>query len=327
MMQTASLGIVIPVWNLPNDLAYLLKQVSEMGIFSEIVVSDDGSDISCDPAKLGFAENQLGARLIYLRSPVQRGAGYARNVALASVTARNLLFFDADDHLSSGLPAIWQQHLDADCPDFTIFRHNDTRVLASEGREGTFSTEEARWNLALGNRSSAILNLAEAVNLCSISNYPWNKIYKTDFLRDAGIVCSETPVHNDIRMHWLSFFRARRIQADTRIGALHVIQDRTHHLTTRRGAERLCLGPILEELTDTLQASSDRRIFMRQFIQFADDLYRWNLNQIDPLVVPDLKRLMNNFYMRLRPEDFQIFAEWRPHQAEEIVAFLLREGG
>lgn len=326
MTGKPSLAIVIPVWNLPDDLAHLLDQISLLGIFTEIVVSDDGSDRACDPAALGFTEDRLGGRLVYLRSPEQRGAGHARNIALASVTAQNLLFFDADDHLAAGLPAIWHQHLDASCPDFTIFRHSDTRVLEREGREGTFPTEEARWNLALGTRSSAILTLTEAVGLCSISNYPWNKIYRTDFLRSAGITCSETPVHNDIRLHWLSFLKARRIQADTRIGAVHVIQDRDHHLTIRQGTDRLCLGPILQSLVDALQAAPDHRIFLRQFIQFADDLCRWNLDHLDPLVVPDFKRLMIDLYMRLRPEDFRIFAEWRPDQAEEIVAFLLREG-
>ncbi|GGO30444.1 hypothetical protein GCM10010991_15310 [Gemmobacter aquaticus] len=327
MTDKASLGIAIPVWNLPDDLAHLLEQVSQMGIFSEILVSDDGSDMPCDPARLGFTEERLGARLVYLRSPKQRGAGHARNLALASATTHNLLFFDADDHLAPEFPAIWQQHLDADCPDFTIFRHSDTRVLESEGREGTFSPDEARWKLALGARPSTILTLAEAAELCSISAYPWNKIYRTDFLRRAGINCSETPVHNDVRLHWLSFLKAQRIQADTRIGAVHLIQDREHHLTIRRGAERLCLGPILEDLVGEFQSALDRRIFMRQFIQFAHDLCFWNLAHIDPPVVPDFKRLMINFYMRLRFEDFRIFAECRPDQAEEIVDFLLREGG
>lgn len=327
MISTASLGIVIPVWNLPEDLGNLLSQISQMAIFSEIIISDDGSDVPCDPAKLNFTEEKLGARVVYLRSPEQLGAGHARNIALASVTADNFLFFDADDHLASDLPAIWQQHLDADCPDFTIFRHSDTRVLEQEGRKGTFLAEEERWKAALGHRLSATLNLKEAVELCSISNYPWNKIYRTDFLRCAGITCSETPVHNDIRLHWHSFLRANRIQADSRIGAVHIIQDRDHHLTTRRGVERLCLGPILKELISTIQTLQDRRLFMRQFIQFADDLCRWNLTHIDPEVVSDFKKLMIDFYMKIRPEDFRIFSEWHPDQAEEIVAFLLREGG
>lgn len=321
------MAIVIPVWNLPDDLAHLLEQVSRLGVFSEVVVSDDGSDISCDPAGLGFTEERLGAHLIYLKSSEQKGAGHARNLALASVTAQNLLFFDADDHLAQDFPVILQQHLDADCPDFTIFRHSDTRVLEEEGREGTFPTEEARWHLALGARTAGLLTPSEAAELCSISNYPWNKIYRTDFLRQSEIRCSETPVHNDIRLHWLSFLRARRIQADARIGAIHVIQDRDHHLTTRRGAERLCLESIIKGLIHALQEAPDRRILMRQFIQFSDDLCRWNLDHVDPLVVPDFKQMMTRLYTQFRPEDFRLFAEWRPEQAEEIVAFLLREGG
>lgn len=326
MTDRASLAIVVPVWNLPEDLANLLRQVLEMGIFSQIVISDDGSDLSCDPAALGFSGDIPRGSLVYLKSPTRQGAGHARNVALGAVTAQNLLFFDADDRLAPDLPAILRQHLDADCPDFTIFRHSDSRVLDSEGREGTFPTEEARWQRALGARTFGLLDPSEAAELCSISNYPWNKIYRTDFLRQAGIRCSETPVHNDIRLHWLSFLRAARIQADSRIGAVHVIQDRDHHLTTRRGAERLCLEGILSGLIRNLQAAPDRPILMRQFIQFADDLCRWNLDHVDAGVVPDFKRLMRRLYMQLRPEDFRIFAAWRPDQAEEIVAFLMREG-
>lgn len=326
MVDKASLAIIIPVWNLPDDLTHLLDQVSRMGIFSEVIVSDDGSDIACDPAQLGFTEERLGAHLVYLRSPQQRGAGHARNIALDVVTAQNMLFFDADDHLAPDLPAIWDQHRDADFPDFTIFRHADTRIQAREGRQGTFPVEEDRWARALGIRSCGSLTLAEAAELCVISNYPWNKIYRTGFLRDKGIRCSETIVHNDIRLHWLSFLKAQRIQADDRIGAVHVMQDRSHHLTTRRGAERLCLGPILDELADVFQGQSGRRILARQFIQFADDLFRWNLGQVEPSVMPELKAQMTGFYKRLRPADFQLLAEWRPDQAEEIVAFLLREG-
>lgn len=326
-MAKSSLAIVIPVWNLPCDLTHLLEQVSQMGIFTEIVVADDGSTMECDPKALGFTESQLGGRLVYLRSPRQRGAGHARNIALSLVKAHNLLFFDADDHLAPGLPAIWQQHLCADCPDFTIFRHSDSRIQNYVDREGSFPTEEMRWRVALNDRPFKILTSTEAVGLCSISNYPWNKIYRTDFLRSAEISCSETPVHNDIRLHWLSFLRARRIQADARIGAVHIIENSNHHLTQLRGAERLCLGSILEDLVGILQKTPNYIVFMRQFIQFADDVCRWNLDHISPCIVPAFKRLMIKFFMQIRPDDFRLFAAWRPDQAEEIVAFLLREVG
>lgn len=323
MSDLASLAIVIPVWNLPDELGQLLDQIARMEIFSQIVVVDDASDPACNPAQLGFTEEHLGGRLVYLRSPVQRGAGQARNTGLAAVTAENVLFFDADDVLAVALPDIFRQHLAAGSPDFTIFRHSDSRVRT---REGSFDAEEARWSRVLCDRPSALLSLPEAAELCGISSYPWNKIYRTDFLREAKIRCSETLVHNDILLHWLSFFRAKRIQADGRIGATHVVEESRHHLTTRRGRDRLCLHEIFAELIGTLQAAPQRRIYMRQLIQFTDDIFRWNLEQIDAEVVPDFTQMMLETYTRFRSEDFQLFAAWHPRQAEALVEFMLEKG-
>lgn len=318
-----SLAVVIPVWNLPGKLIQLLNQVARMGIFTEIIVVDDASEPACDPEELGFPKKCLGGRLVYVRLPTQCGAGHARNVGLAAVTAENLLFFDADDVLAPALPDIFRQHLAAGSPDFTIFRHGDSRV---RNREGSFDTEEARWSRVLRNRMSALLNLTEAAELCGISSYPWNKIYRTNFLREAGIRCSETPVHNDIRLHWLSFVLAKRIQADARIGATHVVEDHRDHLSTRRGRDRLCLGEIFAELIETLQGVPHRRIYMRQLIQFTDDLCRWNLEQINTEVVPDFTQMMLETYARFRPGDFQLFAAWQPRQADALVTFMLDEG-
>lgn len=43
----SDLAIVIPVWNLPQDLAALLGQIADMGIFSQVIISDDASDLDC----------------------------------------------------------------------------------------------------------------------------------------------------------------------------------------------------------------------------------------------------------------------------------------
>ena len=99
----ADLAIVIPVWNLPEDLVSLLSQIEALGIFAEVVIADDASDLPCDPASLGFTAKRLGVRrLAYLRADQRGGAGHARNIGLQAVTARNVIFFDADQTARSG---------------------------------------------------------------------------------------------------------------------------------------------------------------------------------------------------------------------------------
>lgn len=325
-MPQGQLAIVIPVWNLPDDLTALLRQIVQMGIFSQVVIADDASEPSLSPQALGLTQMLASLDVTYLRSPSQQGAGHARNMGLQAVTAANVLFFDADDRLGEDLPLIWQQHLQAGCPDFTIFRHSDTRVEAAEGRQGTFPTEEAMWNRALGNRTTHMLSAQERADLVLISNYPWNKIYRTDFLRDHDITCSETPVHNDIRLHWLSFLKARDIQASAQIGAQHVIGERGHHLTARKGADRLCLAGILQDLTHQIRAAHGNAIMVQRFIQFVDSICRWNLAQVEHDLVPDFRRLAVDSYLAFTPAEFRLFAATQPDRAAEIVQFLLSEG-
>lgn len=327
MRAREDLAIVIPVWNLPGDLAFLLGQIADLGVFSEVIVVDDASDQDCRPEHLGFSQDRLGARLVYLRSERQRGAGHARNMGLAEVTAGNVLFFDADDHLSADFPIIWQQHLAAGMPDFTIFRHSDTRVEESEGRQGSFSSEEALWDDALGaDNSLAMLPIAAQAAICTISAYPWNKIYRRDFLSDFGITCSETPVHNDIRLHWRSFLHARQVQASRRIGATHIVGARMHHLTSRKGAERLCLRDILQELTQEIRDTPGKSILIPEFIHFVDNVCRWNLHLVEDDLIPEFTRLAMDAYLNFTRDEFRLYALSRPDRADAIIRFLLQEG-
>ncbi|MDN5568643.1 MAG: glycosyltransferase, partial [Paracoccus sp. (in: a-proteobacteria)] len=325
-MRQGDLAIVIPVWNLPQDLESLLGQIADMGIFSQVVIADDASDPDCSPEALGMSTRLQGMDVLYLRSDVQRGAGDARNRGLQAVTAANVLFFDADDRLCSELPQILQHHLTAGQPDFTIFRHSDTRVEQAEGRRGTFATEEALWTKAMAGGSCTMLGLKERAELVLISAYPWNKIYRTDFLRDNDIFCSQTPVHNDIRLHWLSFLKAETVQATRTIGAVHVIGDRGHHLTARRGEDRLCLAAIIHELTDQIRHASGKQIIMQRFIQFVDNICRWNLDQVEDHLIPAFRTLAVDAYLDFSPAEFQLFSIQQPARADEIVRFLLAEG-
>lgn len=324
-MEHGQLAIVIPVWNLPQDLADLLVQIEAMGIFSQVIIADDASEPACDPKALGFPNGLASAELIYLRSPVQKGAGHARNMGLKAVTTDNVLFFDADDRLCDELSRIWQQHLQAEMPDFTIFRHSDTRVEDNDGRQGTFANEEAKWKKVLHNKATNMLTPEERADLVLISAYPWNKIYRTDFLRENNITCSETPVHNDIRLHWLSFLRAQSVQASNLIGAQHVIADRKHHLTARKGEERLCLGDILEDVTHQIRQGHSHRLLMRRFIQFVDTVCRWNLDLVDLDLRPAFRDLAAEAYLRFTSEEFRLFSVQQPERAARIVQFLLSE--
>lgn len=317
MQPARDLAIAIPVRNAPEALAALLDQIAAMGLFSQVVIADDASDPPVDPAACGHGAARLGARLDVVRAEAQGGAGAARNRALDAVTARDVLFFDADDRLEGALPGIADLHA-ASGADITIFRHSDGRVGAGRG----LAVDEALWDEALGRADAAALARPEVARLAKIVAYPWNKIHRTAFLREHGLRCSETPVHNDILLHWGALLRARRVIACRRIGAHHVVRAGGVHLTRRVGPERLTLFEPLEEVLEILRAAPDRAAFTPNFVQFAQSVISWNLAMLRGEMRRDFAARARVYLAALRPAEFAAYAARRPDGAMELVRFL-----
>jgi len=272
------LALVIPVWNDAPGLARLLEQARALEIFAQIVVVDDGSDI---PA------TAPGCTLI--RHATSQGGGAARNAGLAAVTATHTLFFDADDLLTDDLPLLTAD-LAGHAFDTCLFKHADSRVGA-EPRWGQPDFDERLWAEA-GHAIGALRPATPAglPLLAQTANYPWNKIYRTAFLRDHAIECAPTRVHQDIPLHWLGFIHAKTVLVSDRICAWHHIAP-AGRLSNRAGPERMdvfaALGPVVAACT-----TPDWQAALARFLP---GLLDWGATRITP---------------DLRPRFQQAEAEW-----------------
>ena len=56
-----------------------------------------------------------------------------------------------------------------------------------------------------------LTRLGEVPQLLGFSNYPWNKLARTDHYQRTGLRYGSTPVHNDILGHWLTLLDAESI--------------------------------------------------------------------------------------------------------------------
>jgi len=270
------LSLVIPVWNDTEGLDRLLNQVAELGLFSEVIVWDDASDVPLGPEMVPSSRS-LAGRIAWLRSDRQRGAGHARNLALDRVTGSHVIFFDSDDLFAEDFPEIVASAAAETKPfDFVIFRHDDSRITEQGGR-GSFPSEEKRWEAVRATRDLTRLTTAQAAELCQISAYPWNKIYRTDFLRENSIRCTEIAVHNDLELHWSSFIVARNILATGLTGATHFWHATGTRLTNRRGDERLDVFHAFENtlLRIVSYPDMDRLTFLHPFFHFSFNLIGW----------------------------------------------------
>lgn len=320
-----ALSVVIPVRNDRDGLTALLRQIGDWDCFDRIIIVDDASDQDLSPDSLPIAPD-LRARIQYLRLDQRRGAGHARNIGLDRVQTSHLIFFDSDDLFAPDFPPLVRCAAGSEF-DFLIFRHDDSRMIAAGGG-GSFPQDESFWAAIGAIPEPRPLTPVQATLLCRLANYPWNKIYRTAFLRDNGIRCTETMVHNDIELHWASFLQARNIWASAAVGAVHVVAPDGARLTNQRSADRLCAFDTLARvarLIDTLSADRICR-FGPPFFRFARDLQDWIADNLDAAHHPRMQVLARQLYLdHLHPDLMVLIAQDDPALAQRITRTIICE--
>jgi hypothetical protein len=285
-----SLALVIPVRNDPVQLSRLLDQADTFGMFDQIIVVDDCSDVpvSCSQDVTLVRLDQAG------------GAGAARNRGLLDVETTHLIFFDSDDLFTPEMPLLWHDLQGQDF-DVCIFRHNDSRV-SELGGWGQPPLDNAFW-LQAGGLGALFEVTGPALGLLAqTANYPWNKIYRTDFARDAGLQCSQTQVHNDIALHWHSFAAAKRCLGSNRIAAQHFVNSQPDRLTNEAGRARLAIFKALYEAAQTLPRGGGNMLWPA-FIHFSTGLLDWVRSILDADIHPELDRRVGVFWADLLDQE------------------------
>jgi glycosyltransferase involved in cell wall biosynthesis len=314
-----TLTLAIPCHDDAPGLARLLRGAAPMGCVSHVVVVDDGSPSPLDPGWISAETGLAPDRLTLLRNDTPTGPGAARNRALAHVPTPHLLFVDADDLVTPELPDLMADLAGRDF-DFCIFRHHDTR-MAQDRIWGQMPWDQALWEAA-GLAAGALMPVeAEAATqLAQTANYPWNKLYRTDFLREYGIGCSDIPLHEDVELHWRSFLRARAILASDRIGVVHYVAPRGSRMTNQRGPDRLALFAPLETLARDVAPTP----LALPFFRFALGLCLWVRGALDPAHHAALADHVAGFLGAIPPEVRAQLASADPELIAAIDGLIAR---
>lgn len=290
------LSLVIPVWNDPEGLCRLLKQVATLQVFSQVVVVDDASTIPCAPKDIGIDPTTYPLALKYQRIRKNRGAGHARNQGLKHVSGSHVLFFDSDDLFTEEMATL-ARSLQGQDFDFCIFKHVDSRIRA-QGGYGLLPSDEQRWQDADANGPLGVLSAQGATCLCTIAAYPWNKIYRTAFLRDQNIRCTEISIHNDIEIHWMSFLRAQDILYSDLICSEHFVTKGESRLTNKTGRERFEVLQALATVQDEFASNPKLLPFLEPYVGFYMGLFGWITEQLDPELQMAFQHEVQDFLRR-----------------------------
>ena len=272
------------------------------GRFNLHLVDDGSTD---DSAGVIAELAKLSNDIVPMLGAENAGAGIARNRGWEAVTGRYTLFFDADDHLMTDVipPAIARLDAEPDV-DTAVFAYRYERDDTSSFTDMSY-TDKAIMTQLLKGQSQQIGRLEEFARLLGFTNYPWNKLLRTERFRKTGMKFGSTKVNNDILGHWYALLFARQILVSEEVLCHHIVHPTGANLTNQFNSNRLQVITALSELYDLLEKHpAMRRRYSHHFWGFARNLIAWARPRLSPELQLELDELYSRLLSRIDLEDY-----------------------
>ena len=298
-MTPPDLSVVIPMHNASATVVGVIETflgIESAGI-EVIVVDDASSDDSV--ARVRAIDDP---RVVLVPLPHNHGAGVARNHGFARATGRYVLFFDADDQIHTDALAAALDALDASGASVAMLPYRYRR--ADSESEEMNSYDIAVWT-KYATSPRRLARLDEVPGLLGFTNYPWNKIARTEHYRRTGLRFGATQVHNDVLGHWLTLVDADTVLLIDQPLTTHVVGEGGRNLTNRESRARLSLIDALDETYTELEARpAKRRRYARQYWDLVTRVTGWASGRITPEVRNEFNLRVQDHMLRIDLGDF-----------------------
>lgn len=225
-MNNDLISVIVPCYNVEKYLEKCVESILNQTYQNlEIILVDDGSTDStptlCD--KLALADTR-----IKVFHKVNEGVSIARNTGIENSIGKYVTFLDSDDWIEPDTIKIAYEKIKKDDLDLVVWGY--TADFVNENEQVLNSREyKAEGVCERGNAS--ILTQKDTLGL---SGYVWNKIYKTDIIKDNNL-----NFKLDISLYEDLLFNSQYYLLCKKIGFLdytgnHYIQRRQVSLGTKR---------------------------------------------------------------------------------------------
>lgn len=204
-MSDIKISVVIPVYNAQKHLSDTLESVCRQTLKEiEIICVDDGST---DNSREIISEFMLKDSRISLIKQANLYAGAARNNGLKQAKGEYVVFWDADDFFKENALEIMYEKSVADAADICIcnalkyYTEFDKSLLTDEFVNYGILPKTTPFNK--NDIPDKIFNIG--------ANVPWNKMFRTEFIRKNGLEFQCIRQANDTYFVLMAIFLAERI--------------------------------------------------------------------------------------------------------------------
>ncbi len=296
------ISIIMPVYNsipfLKNAIEDILAQTYKD---IELICVDDGST---DKSKEVLRYFMATDTRVTVFEQDHKGAGEARNYGMDHATGEFIIFLDADDRyrknmLETLVTKAKESEADITLCDGVIF--DDVSSIRMD----------SSWILRVDQIPSVCFEPKEcSEHLFEItSGMPWNKLYRSDFVRCSGVRYKNTPFWNDTFFSFILLPAARKIA----IVPDALVAYRVGNSGSITKSSRLKESPdagfkLLEEIRDKLKSNGVYDVFMKTYARFVMEKFIQIINHINEdnyhLIFPYISSdYLDNFGVGLLKED------------------------
>ena len=312
------ISVVIPVHDAADTIERLLAAFERVPDCSVELIAVD--DASTDGSRAIVRAAHEAGRITAVYHAANAGAGVARNTGFAVASGRYCLFFDADDEVVPETVARCVQVLDDTGASVAVTPYRYRRSMLDDYDAMNVHDVDVWTSYAVPGQVR-VARLRDVPRLLGFSNYPWNKVVRTEHYRAAGLRFGSTPVNNDILGHWMTLLHADRIALVDDVMCTHVVVEGGANLSLRHSRERLALFDALDETYDHLEAHPHlRNRYSHHYWASALRVADWARVRINAEIEEEFLLRLQRHLLRINLGDFtRIRTKRNPALADLIV--------
>lgn len=266
-------SVVIPVYNIEAHLEQCLDSVAGQTLTDiEVICVDDGS---LDDSPTILARYAAHDDRFQVFRQDNAGPGVARNTGLAQVTGQYVIFLDSDDWFEPDFLEQMVRQLQKTDADMAICR-------AVEFDTNTGLELPSKWMLKeqyLPHECFPPEDIAEHLYQFTYG-WPWDKLYRTDFVRDANLSYPALPNSEDLVFVFQSLALAKRIAILDEILVHHRV-NRMSSVSNSRRLEPETPYYAMLMLRDALRQNNLYMSFEKSFVTWAIEFLIWHVASIE----------------------------------------------
>lgn len=326
-MTSPRVSVIIPVHNAGKYLEQCLDSVlaqTEKDI--EVICVNDSSTDNSRSILDRYMQRDSRVSIV---DAACHCAGAARNIGMAHATGRYLSFLDADDFFELNMFLETTNAMDETNSDVAVYGSWVYDTARNSNRQ-------AKWNLRTDLIPDARVFSWEDMRehiLNAFSNNPWNKMFRTQFIRNSGISFQEISRTNDLYFTCVALIEAERITV-VDIPFAHYRINSSESLQATNDKDPTCFIKAYIELGAYLSVRNLNDKLNRTFLNHLLDGVIHNINSVcslnSILIVREAVRehIESRYQLLAQPNEFYYddvkIAEYRSLLTDDIAEYLFK---